>query len=95
MLAINQFDLTPGVYEHYKGGLYVVRTVITHVRVEYNGEWERMQDPWVAYEHLEPQYESINGSEKKMVQRAYLRKLSDFTSDVEIEGKIMKRFKLV
>ena len=94
MIYNNQFDLNPGVYEHYKGGLYVVESILTHTKNEQGGDWIRLMDPLVIYRKLEPEYESINGGPKSMVVKTYARTLSNFKGEVEIEGIKQKRFKL-
>lgn len=93
MLAINQFNLYPGVYEHYKGGLYIVRTIVTHEKI--NDAWVRIEDPLVCYENLEPQYDKVKGDNPTMVQKAYQRPLSEFTGNIQIGDKLYPRFKLV
>jgi hypothetical protein len=94
MIYNNQFDLNPGVYEHYKGGLYVVESILTHIKNEQGGDWERVMDPLVIYRKLEPEYEAINGGPKSMVVKTYARTLSNFKGSVDIEGKLIPRFKL-
>lgn len=92
MIAKNQFNIEPGVYEHYKGGLYVVETILTHMKNEEGGDWIKLQDPLVIYRNLEAQVESINGVSKYVI-KTYARKLSNFTGTVVVDEKTIKRFK--
>lgn len=94
MIYNNQFDLNPGVYEHYKGGLYVVESILTHTKLEPGGDWQKLQDPWVIYRKLEPEYDSINGGPVQMVVKTYSNTLSRFKAMVEVDGKLVPRFKL-
>lgn len=92
MLLKNQYDLEPGVYELYKGGLYVVETILNHMKNEDGGDWLKLQDPWVVYRNLEPQVEKLNGRDTFVIKTFGMR-LSKFKGDVSVNGKTMKRFK--
>lgn len=79
---INEYNLTPGVYEHYKGTLYIVQNLITHHEVE-NEKWEKMRDPEVVFRTLENEYlETPTG--KREVIRHFKMPLSKFVEDVEV-----------
>lgn len=93
MLVINQFNLQPGVYESYKGGLYVVETILTHLKNEDGGDWIKQQDPLVIYRNLEPQVESINGVNTFVIKTFGMR-LSRFKGGVNVDGILMRRFKI-
>lgn len=90
MLENNQFGVKPGPYEHYKGGIYILRNIVTHHKLD--GAWTHIQDPWIVYEHLEPKYEEVNGV-MQQVQKSYMRRMSEFTAEVEVDGQKVKRFK--
>lgn len=67
-------NLTPGIYQHYKGALYRVYEVATHSETE---------ESLVVYR---PLY-----GEGKL----WVRPLSMFTEDVQIDGKRQPRFALM
>lgn len=92
MLIKNQYHLEPGVYESYKGGLYVVETILNHMKNEDGGDWIKMQDPLVVYRNLEAQVEKLNGVDTFVIKTFGMR-LSRFKGEVSIDGKTMKRFK--
>jgi hypothetical protein len=79
MLENNQFNIKPGVYRHHTG-LYKVTQIVTHRKIE--AVWTKLQDPDVIYEHLEAQYDYVNGGENKvMVIKCYSEPLSNFLLD--------------
>lgn len=96
MLEHSQFHVKPGAYEHYKTNadgshpIYVVENIITHHQQE--GVWVKLQDPFVVYRNLDQQFENINGT-RTWVIKTFMRPLSEFTSDVEVNGQLVKRFK--
>lgn len=94
MNRINEFDLEPGAYEHYKGNIYVVTEVLTHTDHPDTGKMEPLADPLVIYRDLEPTMQHVNGR-YQWVHKRYGRKLSEFKGTVEHNGEIVKRFKLL
>lgn len=84
MNRINEFGLEPGVYRHYKGGLYVVTDVVTHMEaVDVTqdalnmGPMAELPDPLVIYRDVEPIKRHVNGK-STIAHQVYARKLSDF-----------------
>jgi hypothetical protein len=86
MLRINQY-LEPGVYRHYKGNLYVVLTVITHMDGS-DGKMKELTDPLVCYRDVVQVEKHIKGKPSTTYHQVYARPLSEFFAT--IEGK--KRF---
>lgn len=76
MLEHNQYEIKPGPYQHYKGGIYIVENILTHHKVE--GVWTKIQDPLIIYRNLEAQYEAINGDKPVMVIKTYCRTFVEF-----------------
>lgn len=92
MLDNNQFKLKPGVYEHYKGGIYVVENIVTHEANEDGGDWIHLQDPKVIYRNLDAQYATINDVRQQII-KTFSKRLSEFTGWVEIDGEKVQRYK--
>lgn len=87
----NEYNLLPGCYEHYKGGLYVVCTMVTHMRGQ-NGKMELLQNPLVVYRDLMPAQRHINGKFLTVMQN-YALPISEFSGIVKKEdGTEVKRF---
>lgn len=91
MNRINEFNLEPGTYQHYKGGLYVVVQIVTHMDNPENGKMEALPDPLVCYRDLSPMARHINGRYQN-VHQVYARPLSEFTGTVTHNGEVVKRF---
>lgn len=93
MNYINEF-IEPGTYEHYKGGIYVLLDVVTHMENQTKGKIEKLQDPLVVYRDLIPMVEHVEG--KAIVpHKRYCRTLSEFKATVTHDGKSVKRFKKI
>ena len=89
---INEFNLTPGTYEHHKGSIYVVTNVITHMEDEAKNKMVKLSDPLVVYRDLETPYEHVKGRHQK-AHKVYALKLSGFRAKVSKNGKMVPRFK--
>ena len=89
MNRINEFNIEPGVYRHYKGGMYVVTDIVTHMDNPTTGRMEPLQEPLVVYRDLEAIVKHVNGKPRQAHQ-VYARPLSEFTALVD-SG--LKRFK--
>ena len=89
MNRINEFNLEPGVYHHYKGGIYVVTDIVTHMDNPTIGHMEPLQDPLVIYRDIDAIVKHVNGKPSQAHQ-VYARPLSEFTGIVSIG---VKRFK--
>lgn len=87
----NEYDLQPGVYRHYKGGLYVVTDLITHMDNPANGHMDALADPLVVYRDIIPLVKHINGK-NQMAHSRYARPLSEFRAMVTHNEKLVKRF---
>jgi hypothetical protein len=96
MNYINEYDITPGVYVHYKGGKYVVTDLITHLENSAKGQMEKLEDPLVVYRDLE-RPTGIVKDKRQAIQQVYARKLSEFTALVisERHEQPVKRFTLI
>jgi len=55
---INEYDVQPGVYQHYKGELYIVQGVVTHTMND-KEKWRKLRVPYVMYRRLEVQYRFV------------------------------------
>jgi hypothetical protein len=82
MDRINEFNIEPGTYKHYKGGLYVVTDIITHMDNASTGKMEALQDPLVVYRDVTRIKRHVNGKPKEAHQ-VYAIKLSEFTAIVK------------
>jgi hypothetical protein len=91
MNRINEFGIEPGVYEHYKKGLYVVTDIITHMDNPNTGKMEAIPDPLVVYRDVTPVVRHVNGK-AQTAHQVYARTLSEFTAIVPHNGKNVKRF---
>jgi len=91
MNRINEFDLEPGTYQHYKGGLYVVTDLITHMDNPTTGAMEPITDPLVVYRDVIPVVRHVNGRAQQAHQ-VYARPLSEFIAMVDNAGISVKRF---
>lgn len=91
MERINEYDIEPGTYQHYKGGLYVVVELVTHVDGP-DGKMRLLDDPLVVYRDLV----ALTGHDIKgkpgTPYRRYARPLSEFSGYTN-EG--IKRFKIL
>lgn len=92
MNYINEYDLQPGIYKHYKGDLYVVIDIITHMENNAINKMELLTDPLVVYRDVV----GIPGHDIKgkpgIPHKRYARALSEFTGDVIKDGVSIKRF---
>lgn len=91
MNRINEYNLEPGVYQHYKGGLYVVTDIVTHMDNPAIGKMEPLPDPLVVYRDLEAPVRHVNGRSQSAHQ-VYARTLNEFTGTVDNNGEAVKRF---
>lgn len=91
MNRINEYNLEPGVYQHYKGGLYVVTDIITHMDSPTVNKMEPLADPLVVYRDVEAPVRHVNGK-KQSAHQVYARALSEFTGTVTRDGEPVKRF---
>ncbi len=91
MNRINEYDLEPGVYQHYKGGLYVVTDLVTHMDNPATGKMAKLQDPLVVYRDLQAIQRHVKGR-VQMAHQVYARKLSEFNSMVTHNELPTKRF---
>lgn len=89
MNRINEFNIEPGSYQHYKGGIYVVTDLITHMDNAATGKMEPLQDPLVVYRDLIPVVRHVDGRVQQAHQ-VYARPLSEFSA-MTVNGE--KRFK--
>lgn len=99
---INEYDLNPGVYEHYKGGIYIVQNLITHSKKA--GKVKKLRDPMVVYRDLDNTYKTIergknaDGSPymaRVEVIKNYMTPLSEFLEHVLLDDKLVPRFKKI
>lgn len=89
---INEY-IEPGTYQHYKGGMYVVTEVVTHMENESIGKIEKMPMPLVVYRDLHAIVEhDVNGKPVPTVHKRYARKLSEFEEIIIHNDKSVKRF---
>lgn len=91
MNRINEYNLEPGVYQHYKGGLYVVTDIVTHMDNTAIGKMEPLPDPLVVYRDIEAPVRHVNGK-SQAAHQVYARPLNEFTGTVDKNGEIVKRF---
>lgn len=91
MNRINEFNLEPGVYEHYKGNLYVVTDIVTHMENPASKKVEPLADPLVVYRDLDPVVRHINGK-NQAAHQVYARPLSEFTGMILKDEQPVKRF---
>jgi hypothetical protein len=94
MNRINEYNLEPGTYQHYKGGLYVVLEIVTHMENDASKKMEPLSDPLVVYRDLTPVVRHVNGK-PMAAHQVYARKLSEFTGTVSKDENIVKRFRQV
>lgn len=90
---INEY-IQPGMYQHYKGGMYVLVDVITHADNVATGQMDKLADPLVVYRDLVPMVEHVNGKAITPHKR-YMRTLSEFTAMVNHNEKRVPRFKQI
>lgn len=96
MNRINEYnlELEPGTYEHYKGTIYVVLEMVTHMDGA-GGKMEALVDPLVCYRDLIPIVKHVNGR-PIAAHQVYARPLSEFMGMVDhpaSNGQMVKRFK--
>jgi len=91
MNRINEFNLEPGTYQHYKGGIYVVTDIATHMENPESQKMEPLLDPLVVYRDVEAIVRHVNGR-LMVAHQVYLRKLSEFTATVSHNDNVVKRF---
>jgi hypothetical protein len=92
MLRINEYDIEPGVYRHYKNRLYVVLDIITHMENKQKGKMEAIPDPLVVYRDLIPMDgHDVKGKPNKTIHRTYARALSEFNAMVTVSDSIQVR----
>jgi hypothetical protein len=94
MNRINEFNLEPGPYKHYKGGVYVVTTIITHVENDASKKMEPLADPLVVYHDVTPVVRHVEGK-VQAAHQVYARKLSEFKGTVSKDDNIFNRFTLL
>lgn len=90
----NEYNLKPGTWRHYKTGLYVVFTMVTHMDNPATGKMELLADPLVVYRDLAPVMRHVDGKHIYAVQH-YARPLSEFVATVEHNGTMVKRFEKI
>jgi hypothetical protein len=88
---INEFGLEPGTYKHYKGGLYVVTDIVTHMENPTNNKMAALADPLVIYRDVVAVVKHVNGK-NQTAHQVYARTLSDFTATIQHDNKSIKRF---
>jgi len=94
MNRINEYDIEPGVYRHYKGGYYVVLDIITHMENQSIGKMEPIANPLVVYRDLTPVAgHDIKGRPSNDIHKRYARTLSEFNATVMKDGETVKRFR--
>lgn len=86
MNRINEYNVEPGVYKHYKGGLYVVTDLVTHMDNVATGKMDPLQDPLVVYRDVTPIVRNVNGR-AQAAHQVYAKALSEFTAIVEGKGR--------
>ena len=91
---INEY-IEPGVYEHYKGGIYVLLDVITHMENPSVGKIERLAEPLVVYRDLTQILEHDKNGKPCYPHKRYCRTISDFKAMVMHDGNSVKRFKKI
>lgn len=89
MNRINEYSIEPGTYQHYKGGIYVVTDLITHMDDVATGKMAPLADPLVVYRDLNPVVRHVEGR-VQIAHQLYARPLSEFQS-MTVDGQ--KRFK--
>ena len=94
MDRINEHNLEPGTYQHYKGGIYVVIAMVTHMDNPTTGKMELAQDPLVVYRDIDQIMRHINGK-ATLGFNTYARKLSEFMATVMHNNETVKRFKKI
>ena len=93
MNRINEYDIEPGTYRHYKGGYYVVLDIITHMENPAAGKMEAVANPLVVYRDLIPMGGHDVKGKPGTPHKRYARSISDFTATVKKEdGTMVKRF---
>jgi hypothetical protein len=92
MTRINEFNIEPGVYQHYKGSHYVVVELVTHMENAAVGKMEPLPDPLVVYRDLQVVMRHVNGKYQNAHQ-VYARAYSEFNGMVDLPHDIkVKRF---
>lgn len=91
MNHINEYNIKPGTYQHYKGTIYVVTDVVTHMDNTTTGNMEPLPDPLVVYRDLTPIVKHINGR-AQAAHQVYARPCSEFNAVVIHNEKTIKRF---
>jgi hypothetical protein len=86
----NEFDFEPGTYQHYKGGIYVVTNIVTHMDNP-EGAMDALADPLVVYRDLIPIVKHVQGK-PMAAHQVYARTLSEFTEMVTHNNESVKRF---
>ena len=86
MNRINEFNLEPGVYQHFEGRIYVLTDIVTHMNDPITGHMEPLQDPLVIYRDIVKQ---VDGKAYQAHQ-VYAQSLREFTGLV---SPGVKRFK--
>jgi hypothetical protein len=94
MNRINEYNLEPGTYEHYKGSIYVVTEIVTHMDNPETGHMEPLHDPLVVYRDVEPVVRHVNGRAQQAHQ-VYAHPLSAFAGTVQVDDRQVKRFKIL
>lgn len=89
MNRINEYNLEPGVYQHYKGGLYVVTELVTHMD-DASGAMAPLADPLVCYRDVQPIVKHVAGKPVPAHQ-VYARPLSTFFELVEGKKRFTKQ----
>lgn len=94
MNYVNEYDLEPGVYQHYKGGKYVVTDIVTHMDNPATAKMEPLPDPLVVYRDLTPIVKHVRGKAQQAHQ-VYAHSLAEFTGMVDHNKVKVKRFKKI
>lgn len=89
MNRINEYNLEPGIYQHYKGGLYVVTELVTHMDNS-KGKMEPLNDPIVCYRDLKSIPRHVNGK-MQYPHQMYGRPLSSFFELVNGKKRFTKQ----
>lgn len=91
MNYVNEY-IEPGPYQHYKGSMYVVLTIVTHLENSETNKMEPLQDPLVVYRDLENVPRHIKGKMSRDYTQHYARKLSEFNATISGPNGPVKRF---
>jgi hypothetical protein len=93
LLPINEFNFYPGVYQHYRGDLYIAFDIINYMDGP-DGKMAKLSDPLVCYRDLHPIVKHVDGKPQQAAHQQYARPLSEFTGFVSYNGEKVKRFTL-